>query len=80
MTTFCALLKYVYVELNVVSSQYLICDMDCLKVEPSIGLLNESLKDNNPGQLHDKDKDKDKVTWPDILLAADRFEITGLRK
>jgi len=89
LTTFCVLLKYLYTEdldLTVDPSQYLMCDMDQLKDERSMDsissseVLNKTLKEYNAAQFYATWNVKDKVTWSDLFLAADRFEITNLRK
>ncbi|KAG0239039.1 hypothetical protein BGX31_003057 [Mortierella sp. GBA43] len=88
LTTFCALLKYLYTEdldLDIDPSQYLMCDMDHLKNDPPMGptkthVLNKSLKEYNAAQFYTTWNVKDKVTWSDLFLAADRFGITKLRK
>ncbi|KAF9366596.1 hypothetical protein BGX34_000616 [Mortierella sp. NVP85] len=89
LTTFCVLLKYLYTEdldLTVDPSQYLMCDMDQFKDERSVDsissseVLNKTLKEYNAAQFYATWNVKDKVTWSDLFLAADRFEITDLRK
>lgn len=89
LTTFCILLKYLYtqdIDLSVDPSQYLMCDMDQFKDERSMDslssteVLNKALKEHNAAQFYATWNVKDKVTWSDLFLAADRFEISKLRK
>ncbi|KAG0004885.1 hypothetical protein BGZ65_012467 [Modicella reniformis] len=89
LTAFCVLLKYLYTEdldLVVDPTQYLLCDMDLLqdKTEKdsasSLVVLNNALKENNAAQFYATWNVKDKVTWSDLFLAADRFEIADLRE
>ncbi|KAF9366594.1 hypothetical protein BGX34_000614 [Mortierella sp. NVP85] len=89
LTTFCVLLKYLYtgdLGLDVDPSQFLMCDMDQLKDDPfmnligSTAVLNKSLEEYNAAQFYATWNVKDKVTWSDLFLAADRFEITELRE
>ncbi|KAG0239053.1 hypothetical protein BGX31_003071 [Mortierella sp. GBA43] len=83
LTTFCVLLKYLYtedVDLNIDPSQYLLCDMDHKPWASSSTVLSKSLKEYNAAQFYATWNVKDKVTWSDLFLAADRFEIADLRQ
>ncbi|KAF9366595.1 hypothetical protein BGX34_000615 [Mortierella sp. NVP85] len=89
LTTFCVLLKYLYtqdLDLVVDPSQFLMCDMDQVKDKRStdsispIAVLNKSLISHNTAQFYATWNVKDKVTWSDLFIAADRFEIAKLRK
>ncbi|KAF9940804.1 hypothetical protein BGZ65_006092 [Modicella reniformis] len=89
LTTFCVLLKYLYtkeLDLAVDPTQYLMCDMDHLRDETSVDLasalavLNKTLGERNAAKFYAIWNIRDKVTWLDLLLAADRFEIADLRK
>ncbi|KAG0239054.1 hypothetical protein BGX31_003072 [Mortierella sp. GBA43] len=89
LTTFCVLLKYLYtgdLELTVDPTQFLICDMSKLQdglskdATTTLAVLNESLKQHNAAQFYATWSAKDKVTWSDIFLAADRFEMAELRQ
>ncbi|KAG0004886.1 hypothetical protein BGZ65_012468 [Modicella reniformis] len=87
LTTFCILLKYIYtkdLDLVVDPTQFLICDMDHLQREASkdfsLAVLNKTLWGYNAALFYATWNDKDGVTWSDLFLAADRFEIAELRK
>ncbi|KAG0004887.1 hypothetical protein BGZ65_012469 [Modicella reniformis] len=89
LSTFCVLLKYLYTEeldLAVDPTQYVMCDMERLQEKTltdstsSFAVLNKTLKEHNTAQFYATWNVKDKVTWSDLFLAADRFEITELRK
>ncbi|KAF9357063.1 hypothetical protein BGX34_009612 [Mortierella sp. NVP85] len=91
LTTFCVLLKYLYTEdlqLDIDPSEFLICDVDLLPQGASRTLLsslstpvlNKALKKHNVAQFYATWTVKDKTTWSDLFLAADRFEIADLRK
>jgi len=87
LATFCILLKYIYTEdldLKVEPSHFLLCDMDQENTSrgpvSSIAGLNKILEEHNAAQFYATWNIKDKVAWSDLFLAADRFEITELRK
>ncbi|KAG0357417.1 hypothetical protein BGZ54_000339 [Gamsiella multidivaricata] len=90
LTTFCALLKYLYTDdlgLTIDPEQFLVCSMGDLEEVHSSGdkhvasaVLTKTLRELNASQFHASWEVKDKVTWADLFLAADRFEIPKLRQ
>ncbi|KAF9113620.1 hypothetical protein BGX27_001154 [Mortierella sp. AM989] len=89
VTTFCVLLKYIYtdeLELVIDPSHFLLCDMEQY-MSPPTGVpptlpefLNNSLKNRNASRFYASWDTKDKVTWSDLFLAADRFEVAKPRE
>ncbi|KAG0004888.1 hypothetical protein BGZ65_012470 [Modicella reniformis] len=88
LTAFCVMLKCLYTEdldLDVDPSQYSLYDIDHLQGEtldstPSLAVPNKILEENKATQFFATWNVKYKVTWSDLFLAADRFEIADLRK
>ncbi|KAG0239051.1 hypothetical protein BGX31_003069 [Mortierella sp. GBA43] len=94
LTTFCVMLKYLYTEDldldNIDPDEFLMCDADHLQEElllsspsapsSSLAVLNKSLREHNEAQFYTTWNTKDKVSWSDLFLAADRFEVDGLRE
>jgi len=85
LTTFYILLKYLYMEdlqLDIDPSEFLICDVDPLPQGASRTLLSSSSTPvlNRSLKKHATWSIKDKATWSDLFLAADRFGIADLRK
>ncbi|KAG0355844.1 hypothetical protein BGZ54_000947 [Gamsiella multidivaricata] len=83
LTTFCVLLKYIYTEdidLAVDDSQFLMSDMGPSDTPSDATVLNNALRERNASQFYASWEAKDKVTWVDLFLAADRFGVQKLRQ
>ncbi|KAI8599687.1 hypothetical protein EDD21DRAFT_153607 [Dissophora ornata] len=90
LATLCVLMKYIYTEdldLTLDPSQFLICDMEHLPPSSSMSsstassaVLTKALKEYNAAQFYASWGVKDKVSWLDLFLAADRFQIEKLRE